>query len=416
MSAAEDIKFGLTKNLKTFTKQRKAEERNVGAERWRISRITEVRGEFLNEAVAAVLVVAYEKVSDNGQLRAEVRQIFYVVRPLIENRIERPLTYNYFSQTILPDYLSTHPECAGWDVVWDDRGHFMEPHTKREIGLGTLAVRNYLARVAPMKFKEADFARAEILTYGPIGCFSALLYIEKEGFFPLFEKVKLAQRYDIGIMSSKGMSVTAARQLADGICGAMGVPLLVLHDFDRPGIIIKDTLENDTRRYTYTHAINVIDLGLNLEDIGDLVPEPHNSKISDQRLEEAGISEDAIHFLRTQRVELNAMTSRQLVDFIERKLKQHSIRKVIPNRKILAKTYQLFAKSNRLAEAFEELKEKLEDETEEVIEAPGNLEAKVKATLKKKPDVTWHRAVRLIIDPNAPDDDDDEFEEEDDED
>ena len=31
---------------------------------------------------------------------------------------------------------------ADWDVVYDDRGHFTEPHTKRVIGLGTLNVRD----------------------------------------------------------------------------------------------------------------------------------------------------------------------------------------------------------------------------------------------------------------------------------
>ena len=99
--------------------------------------------------------------------------------------------------------------------------------------------------------EEADFDPASVKTYGPDGSFGAVLYVEKEGFMPLFERVKLAKRYDIAIMSSKGMSVTAARDLVNGVCGE-AIPLLVLHDFDAAGIIIKDTLENDTRRYSYT--------------------------------------------------------------------------------------------------------------------------------------------------------------------
>jgi DNA topoisomerase VI subunit A len=125
-------------------------------------------------------------------------------------------------------------------------------------------------------------------------CFGALLYVEKEGFFPLFEKVKLAQRFDIGIMSSKGMSVTAARQLAESICGRMGIPLLVLHDFDAAGILIRDTLENDTRRFSYKSPPNVIDLGLQYDDIGGLTPGPYSSNISDKRLRQAGLSDEAI--------------------------------------------------------------------------------------------------------------------------
>jgi hypothetical protein len=228
------------------------------------------------------------------------------------------------------------------------------------------------------------------------------------------EKVKLAQRYDIAIMSTKGMSVTAARELVEKICRSL--PLLVLHDFDSAGIIIKDTLENDTRRYSYTSAPNVIDLGLHYDDIRGLTPESYDSSISDERLARAGLGKAAIDFLRHQRVELNAMTSRQIVDFVEAKLKQHGIGKVIPDRETLANTYQMFADSDRLAAAFDQLRERLDGETEEPIVVPENLEAKVKDVLKEKPDIPWHRAVRLIVDPDTPEDDDDEVEDEDNED
>ena len=101
------------------------------------------------------------------------------------------------------------------------------------------------------------------------------------------------------------------------------MPLLILHDFDSAGIVIKDTLQNDTRRYCHSGAFTVIDLGLQYGDIGGLPAEPNNSNISDERLSEAGLGQAAINFLRSQRVELNAMTSRQVVDFVEGKLRQH---------------------------------------------------------------------------------------------
>jgi hypothetical protein len=229
-----------------------------------------------------------------------------------------------------------------------------------------------------------------------------MLYIEKEGFLPLFERVNLASRYDLGIMSSKGMSVTAARQLADGICGRMGIPLLVLHDFDSAGIIIADTLKNDTRRYSYDNSPKVIDLGLRFDDIGDLTPEPHRSAISNERLAEAGLADDAIDFLSDQRVELNAMTSRQLVDFVEAKLKQHNIGKIIPAGTTLADAYRMFVASDRLSEAFEEIKENLGDEPD--VPAPDDLEAQIRARLQRQPDITWHHAIRLIVNSKSGDD------------
>ena len=402
MGAADDIKNGLTQNLANFTKQRKAEEKHVSATRWRVSRMTEVRGMFLTEAANKVMQDCYMKASDNNRLPATARQIFYVARPMIEQLTDKPLMYSYFSQTLLPNFVNENGK--DWDVVYDDRGHFGEPHTKRVIGLGTLNVRAYLSRVKPLKLDEADFAAASVETYGPEGCFGAVLYVEKEGFMPLFERVRLAQRYDMAIMSSKGMSVTAARELVDRICHH-DVPLLVLHDFDAAGIIIKDTLENDTRRYSYSSTPNVIDLGLNYGDISGLPSEPSDSNISDQRLSKAGLREDAIDFLRSQRVELNAMPSRQLVDFVEGKLKQHGIQKVIADHTTLASTYQMFAASDRLSEAFDELKEKLEDDDQETIKVPDDLEAQVGKLLIEKPDITWHQAVRLIVNPNAPPED-----------
>ena len=93
----------------------------------------------------------------------------------------------------------------------------------------------------------------------------------------------------------------------------------------------------------------------------------------------------AIDFLRSQRVELNAMTSRQLVDFVEDKLKQHGIQKVIPNAETLASTYQMFAASDRLSEEFDEMKEELEDGNRRKIKVPDDLEAKVKDLLKEHP-------------------------------
>jgi hypothetical protein len=419
MSAPDNIKKGLTEGLKTYTKQRKSEEKQSSNYRWRESRMKEVRGMFFKEAAEEVMEECYMKASGNNTLPAQARQVFYVARPLIEERTDKPLRYDYFSQTLLPDYVREHGKEAEWNVVYDDRGHFSEPHNKRVIGLGTLNVGAYLSRVKDLELVEADFDPAGIKTYGPDGSYGAVLYVEKEGFIPLFKAVKLAKRYDIAIMSSKGMSSTAARDLIDSICSDYNIPLLVLHDFDSAGIIIKDTLENDTRRHIHKGASDVIDLGLTFADIGGLMPEPGNSNISAERLSEAGCSGAAIDFLREQRVELNAMTSPQLVEFVERKLQQHGIKKVIPDDETLKETYEAFVKSDRLSEAFDKMKEEFDDDdNDDPIEAPKNLAAQVKKKMKEQPDIPWYRAVELCIDPNAPvkeknKDEDDEDEDED---
>ncbi len=67
-------------------------------------------------------------------------------------------------------------------------------------------------------------------------------------------------------MSTKGMSVTAARRLVEDL-SASGVRIFVLHDFDKSGFSILKTLRSDTRRYTFKTMPEVIDIGLRLEDV-----------------------------------------------------------------------------------------------------------------------------------------------------
>src|SRR5439155_2145468 len=86
-----------------------------------------------------------------------------------------------------------------------------------------------------------------------------------EGFNPLLAKAKIAERYDLAIMSTKGMSVTACRQLAERLA-EHGVTILVLHDFDRSGFSILHTLGSDTSRYKFRTKPRIIDLGLRLAD------------------------------------------------------------------------------------------------------------------------------------------------------
>ena len=137
---------------------------------------------------------------------------------------------------------------------------------------------------------------------------------EKEGFGPLFRAVDLANRYDLMIISTKGVSVTAARRLIDHVCGHGSLPLFTLHDFDVAGFLILGTLQRDTRRYQFSSDVEVIDLGLRLADIGGLEREPAAASRSGSdtlraQLAENGASDAEIAILLDERVELNAMTS-----------------------------------------------------------------------------------------------------------
>src|SRR5215213_7916085 len=96
--------------------------------------------------------------------------------------------------------------------------------------------------------------------------FGAVLFVEKEGFAPLFRAVRLAERYDLAIMSTKGLSTTAARTLVDHFVGRKKVPVLCIRDFDLAGFTIAGTLRKGTRRHRW-RSDGAVDLGLRGEDV-----------------------------------------------------------------------------------------------------------------------------------------------------
>jgi hypothetical protein len=168
------------------------------------------------EAAEECMVDAYRIASANGTLPANARQIMYAARPIILRLTRRDkLDDNYFTQTILPNYIDKHPEAQEWDVVYDDRGRFIEPHTGRSVGLGTIAVREYLGeRQAPLVAASID-PGSMAATTGPENRYENVLFVEKEGFNALLAQAMIAERFDLGIASTKGMSVTALRRLLD---------------------------------------------------------------------------------------------------------------------------------------------------------------------------------------------------------
>jgi Topoisomerase 6 subunit A/Spo11, Toprim domain len=384
-----------------WTRQKKSEERHPGNIRYRVSRMTREPRTTQKEAAWGILEEAYMAASGGGTLPAMARQIFYQARPKIMAMTDdKELQYGYFSQTLLPDYIEETG--VDWNVVYDARGHFEEPHTNRRIGCGTIEVGNYLKAAKEPDILPADFAGASIDVIGPSGSISAVLFCEKEGFGPLFKAVNLANRHDLMIVSTKGVSVTAARRLIDRVCGDHDLPLFTLHDFDVAGFMIFGTLQRDTRRYQFSNAVKVIDLGLRLADITGLEREPAaatktSASILRAQLAENGATNPESDILLNERVELNAMASDALIEMIERKLKAYGLKKVVPDEGLLAETYRAFHRSHELRERFEEMEEEFDEEAN-AVKIPRGLKKRVRAILDRHADLRWDDAVRLVLD------------------
>lgn len=395
-----------------WAKQRKAEERSASADRNRRSALLRRYKVTVKDAVNEVVEAAYLAVSNNNTLPAHARQIMYDVRRRIQATTNEPLDDSYFTQTLLPTYMRDRPDkTANWDVVFDARGHFLEPHTDVEVALGTLEVRKHLrgrsASDDPV-YNPSDLYP----THGPQHRYGAILFVEKEGFGPLFEKVKLAERYDIAIMSTKGQSVIASRQLVDELCGKHDIPLLVLHDFDKSGFSICGTLSKSSDRYMFRHKIRAIDLGLRLADVEkwELESETFYTNTSAEvmkanLLQNGATKQEAAFIADGERVELNAFMSADLVAFIEAKLRQHKIKKVIPDAEIQEAAYRRAIKNLFIEDGFNELKDEA-DEYAESAKLPA-LGQQVAKLLKADPALPWDEAVRRIASKNFEVDSDD---------
>jgi hypothetical protein len=403
---ANDIIGLVREGTKKWTRTVKAEERNPSSRSYRMSRMTRERGISIKEAAAQVMEEAYLKASGNGKLPANARQIMYAARPHIQKETGRQLDDNYFTQTLLPNYVEEND--LDWNIIYDARGHFIEPHDGERFGIGTLEVRNYLAHFGEPSIVDASISLAKVETRGPIGNFGAVLFIEKEGFAPILEATAIAERFDVAIMSTKGMSVTAARQLSDEMCSDCDIPLLLLHDFDKAGFSIAGTLQRDTRRYTFQNNIQIIDLGLGLADVEEMRLEAeyqHHTKASRRALEDNlrinGASDAEIAFMfrdfdrlrSTRRVELNAMSSPQFIAFVERKLRENGVTKIVPHQDLLAEVYAGMQKGRRLERAVEQLDEIDVDD----VKSPEDLEKRVRKVLKKHPAMRWDAAVAEIV-------------------
>jgi DNA topoisomerase VI subunit B len=381
---------------KSWCKQRKSEERSASAELNRRDALLRTYKMNIKDAAWQVMEAAYLKASANGTLPAHARQIMYAARPdvlLLTGKTEMKDTY--FIKDLLANYIIE--KGVNWNVVYDARGNFIEPHTKVSVPLGTLQVRKYLAGIRQHKVRELSFDIAEerYPTLGPKHRYQAILFIEKEGFMPLFEQVKLAERYDLGIMSTKGTSVTAARSMLDTLCSDHAVKLLVLHDFDKTGLSILNTLVSDTWRYQYANKIEVIDLGIRMEDTAGLVSERVNLPASAAaNLRASGATDAEVKFLLTRRIELNAFASDQFITWIEAKLKQHGITKVVPDETTLGKAYRRIRQQAKVQLVIDEALDNMDEDEGDV---PDTLARKISELQNAEPTLTWDAALKRIV-------------------
>ena len=225
-----------------------------------------------------------------------------------------------------------------------------------------------------------------------------MLFVEKEGFAPLLEHVQLADALRHRDHVEQGHVRYGVPRVGRPEVSENKVPMLVLHDFDKAGFSILGTLRRNTRRYTFRNGAPaaVIDLGLRLADIDGLESEATFDRGSKsarrENLKANGATDEEIEFLLARRVELNALPSDRLVGFIEQKLNEHGVRKIVPDAETIAREYRLQLRGKQIAAVVEKM---MQEEVGD-IDVPADLNEKIAARLKKHPGESWDEAVRAI--------------------
>ena len=152
---------------------------------------------------------AIADVSGDGEFRFGERQLLYVIRKIVSDEIGETLTTANF-KNIITDYENEHGEIPG--MYREPRGSIYHPHREETITLGTLMVEEYER---------------------PAWTYNKVVYIEKEGFSEALKAARWAERHDCMLMSSKGFTTRAARDLVDALAEHdEPVTIFCVHDAD----------------------------------------------------------------------------------------------------------------------------------------------------------------------------------------
>lgn len=386
-----DALWRVTKQLYQEGERRKrdaARQERTDEERDRRERAAQMP---LNRAIELVMPEAVSKASGNGTLPVSAHTLFYHVRPLVqEYNSRKQLKPSYFEQQLLPEYQQKHGAIPG--LYYEPRGTLYEPHSGVSIPLGTREVADY-------RF--------------PSWLYDKILYVEKQGLWPVFKHAKLAEKFDMAIVAGEGYATEACRVLFDGAEKGRRFRLAVLHDGDPYGYNIARTLREETARMP-GYSVEVIDIGLRLADALDMGLEVETftrKKALPKELAPLLTDLEQEYFVgrRTsdgyicRRVELNAMTSPQLITYTEKQLRAAGIRgKVIPDDasllELARKIYHGVAK-DELSAALDQLldRDHLLNELADSRTAKAKLASArrwIVAAIRNDPTTSWKSALR----------------------
>jgi hypothetical protein len=334
-------------------------------------------------------------VSDDRNLRFHWRQVFYRIRKIVtaalgldrdDDEPGRELTWSNFDQKIVVAWEESRAEEPM--AYRDPRGSFYVPHGGGSFPLGTLQVE--------------QFRR-------PKWRFNKVLIVEKEGFFEALKAVGFPERHDCALATSKGQPTRAIRDIID-LIGETDEPVtfFLAHDADAAGTMIYQALQEATR-VRPRRKIEIEDLGLNpweavalaeqglveIEDVSYEGVQPTGEKIPPHWAK----------WLQTHRVELNAFTTRQFIEWLDGKMAAYA-GKLIPPAEVMARRLEegvretlrerITAEVLERADIDGRVERAMERRAGKIAAASAGIVDAVSASLGRKPRRAWTNPVRSL--------------------
>lgn len=372
-------------------------------------------------AVKSILLDIYMRETDGERLHISVRDLFYAVRPVYaemdvrssrdrRGRETRELGFNYFSQTIIPEFQSEiHPLEM---IDYKARGSLYLPHSGKELIIGDKELR------------ELDFPDLEV---------NKLLFVEKDGIWQTLRQtggIELAKRHDMAILAGQGYATVAMRRLVQ-IASERNWQVFAWHDADISGYDIIRTLAEETRRMP-DHRIDVYDIGLKVADALQMglqseaftrrksIPDALLPKLTTAEFrlfegEKASIGQGEFAW-QCERFEINAIPIRERVPYLERKLAEipDLLGKVVPPVERFPKIAQSILEGRILEMVRDEIERRLNPD--EIAEAAitklvipeawdERLPDALSTALLATPEETWRETLSRILEAKAPGDD-----------
>jgi hypothetical protein len=292
---------------------KEAATKAIGKAKRASSRASSGERKTKKDAILENLEAGIAMASGGGAFRFSQRQLFYAIRPEFMKIMGEEPDWDYFCKVITDFENQLDRDIP--KMYRDPRGIIYHPHIGEEIPLGTLYVEQY--RRPPWLFRK-------------------VLYIEKEGLFSILRAEKWPERNDCALMTSKGFSSRAARDLIDYLAETdEECDFYCIHDADASGTMIYQTLHEATRARG-KRKVHVENLGLDPAEGRAMGLQVETFKANkDQRLAVASYIPDSDKiWLQSNRIELNAMTTPQFLEWLDRVFEPHR-GKVVPPADVL---------------------------------------------------------------------------------